>query len=154
MGSLNKRLGPITSPVIRDKILEKGPITSPVIKTPVSEPGTPRLYPGGPPIQNPGKSPNPGKFKRPLPVPREPWLKPVMPEDPRVSQPVEGQRLPGTEEENIRYFPSTTAPSEAQTLAATVGAQVVPSAVTQETKKGPKRRKPTTGTLGSAGSLL
>lgn len=136
MGSLNKRLGPITSPVIRDKILEKGPITSPVIKTPVSEPGTPRLYPGGPPIQNPGKSPNPGKFKRPLPVPREPWLKPVMPEDPRVSQPVE------------------TAPSEAQTLAATVGAQVVPSAVTQETKKGPKRRKPTTGTLGSAGSLL
>lgn len=116
MGSINKRLGPITSPVIRDG-------------KPISN--DPRDY------QYRTPRPNPGKGKVPQPVmPGGPEGTPTQPEDPRVSQPVE------------------TAPSEAQTLAATVGAQVVPSAVTQETKKGPKRRKPTTGTLGSAGSLL
>lgn len=114
-------------------ITKRGPITSPVIRDekPMPDNGF-------------TKRPNPGKGK----VPRPPITSPGGPAE-------EMDRLPDPNQ-------------EAGTLASTVGQAVgrVGQAVTgnivptvtqiaqQNQKKGPRRRQPTQGTLGSSGSLL
>lgn len=116
--------GPITSPVERDP---KGPIRSP-----------------GFPENGFTRRPNPGKGKVPKPVPKPVPEPMTMPDEPS---------LPAGEERGGVLRPDDMVTRVGQA----VTGQLVPTVTRiaqQNQKKGPKRRQPTTGTLGSSGSLL